>query len=219
MKLLFAGYRSWAQEAFFDLTNQHQNVNFRLALTTQSLQNNLERENWDVITLVGWSWIVPDHIINSNYVVCYHPSDLPAYAGGSPIQHQIIDGIEKTKASLIKVTNKLDAGPILFKEEISLEGHITDIFYNLRKSACSLLTNLIVSWPNIAEFYQNPNEPLKRLKPSDSELDKNEFLELNCKQLYDMIRCREDPYPNAFIRDKTGTLYFEKVRFIKNGKS
>jgi len=28
------------------------------------------------------------------------------------------------------------------------------------------------------------------------------------------MRCREDPYPNAFIEDKTGRLLFKKVDFI-----
>ena len=34
--------------------------------------------------------------------------------------------------------------------------------------------------------------------------------------LDELIRCREDPYPNAFIEDKHGKLFFKKVEFLAN---
>ena len=50
-----------------------------------------------------------------------HPSDLPKYAGGSPIQHQIINGVINSKATLFEVTKEIDSGPILYKTNLSLD--------------------------------------------------------------------------------------------------
>ena len=47
-----------------------------------------------------------------------HASLLPKYRGASPIQWALINGNEKTGVTIIKMTEKLDAGPILLKEDI-----------------------------------------------------------------------------------------------------
>ena len=38
---------------------------------------------------------------------------------------------------------------------------------------------------------------------------------MTAQNLYDTIRCREDPYPNAYIEDETGRLIFKRVEFIQ----
>ena len=39
---------------------------------------------------------------------------------------------------------------------------------------------------------------------------------MNTEELYNFIRCLEDPYPNAFIEDEVGTISFKKVAFKRN---
>ena len=214
MKIVFAGYRPWALGAFIDVIDVCGLKDFDLVKTPKELE---EIENC-IIVGAGWSWIIPDRIIENNEVIALmHPSDLPDYAGGSPIQHQIIDGLSRTKASLFKVDSRLDAGPVFLKKEMSLEGGIKEVFDSLRKVTRELLIEFITKYPAIEPKAQSQNEMTvkKRLKPGDSFLSKSEIQHLTTKQLYNMIRCRENPYPNVYIEDETGRLYFEKVRYEK----
>ena len=70
----------------------------------------------DIIFFIGWSWIIDDHLIKSNKCICLHPSPLPKYRGGSPIQHQIINGESLSAVTFFEMTNELDAGDILYQE-------------------------------------------------------------------------------------------------------
>jgi hypothetical protein len=64
---------------------------------------------------------------------------------------------------------------------------------------------------------------VKRLKPEDSRLplmplsspaaSTGDAPQMTCRQLWDFIRCREDPYPNAFFEDETGRLVITRVEF------
>jgi hypothetical protein len=68
-------------------------------------------------------------------------------------------------------------------------------------------------YPNKIVWKQWPEETIVRPKrtPSDSEI-KN-ISGMTAREIYDFIRGLEDPYPNAFIRDETGTVYFKNVEF------
>ena len=89
--------------------------NFLLANSKDELNQMLIKYKPIIIVLLGWSWILRKEIVNNYYVIGIHPSDLPNYAGGSPIQNQIINGISSSKCTLFKVTRDIDQGPILGK--------------------------------------------------------------------------------------------------------
>ena len=42
-----------------------------------------------------------------------HPSSLPQYRGGSPIQNQIIDGIKESEVCIFKMEKEIDSGQII----------------------------------------------------------------------------------------------------------
>lgn len=189
-----------------------------VAQTSKRMFELLNIHKFDVVFLAGWSWIVPDVICKKYTVVGMHPSDLPDYAGGSPIQHQVLDGLTRTKATLFMIPPgvPLDRGPILLKEEFSLEGGMNDIFAELTRVTRSLLQRFVTQWPDIVPIEQPVDVPqaLKRLKPIDSKLTKEKLQSSTALELYNTMRCREDPYPNTYIEDETGTLYFSSVKFV-----
>ena len=55
----------------------------------------------------GWSWIVKEKIYNNFLCLGLHPSKLPEYKGGSPLQHQIIDGKKRSSVTVLKLTKQL----------------------------------------------------------------------------------------------------------------
>jgi methionyl-tRNA formyltransferase len=189
-------------------------------LNPDGLIRRTNEEKWDVIIAIGWSWRIPDEIVNNNLVIGMHPSDLPAFAGGSPIQNQIVAGIEKTNATLFRLTSKFDAGDIIDKEPVDITGHLTDVLSNISDATFELIARFITNYPNNTYTKQTSLEnasSFSRLQPRDSELTLPSTYRtmntLTCKELWNEIRCREDPYPNVFFEDETGKLVIKLVEF------
>ena len=148
-----------------------------------------------------------------------HPSDLPNYRGGSPIQHQIINGIKKTNVSLFTISEKLDEGDIWLKEKLDLSGNNMDeIFKNIETSSVILLNKFFNLFPNITPTQQDLKlgSYFKRRTPNQSEITLDDFKNKPLEDIYNTIRCLTDPYPNAYIEDSNGNrLVFKEVKFIK----
>ena len=209
-KYVLAGYRSWAIEAFHQVIDLFPEINFKI-VNTQSELSAIENS---IILGAGWSSIINEETINGNEIIALmHPSDLPNFAGGTPIQHQILMGVENTKATLFEVDLKIDSGPIIYKTPMSLKGNMNEIFSSLTESTTKLFSKFIDNYPEIPRHTQEKSKPRKRLKPADSKLSRVDFENKSAKELYNFIRCREDPYPNAFISDESGTLYIKSVSF------
>ena len=213
--IIFAGYRSWSIEVFNEAKEKYNNFNWYIANSENELNDLLQIQNIKLVILAGWSWIIPREVVENNFMIGFHPSDLPNYAGGSPIQNQILDGVNKTKMTLFKLDAKIDNGEVLLKEDLDLSGGIDCIFKNLVKSSLVLLDRLFIAYPNIELIPQEgKGKKCMRLKPSDSKLTFDKIKGMSVKQIYNFIRCREEPYPNAYIEDDMGILYFKKVNFI-----
>ena len=137
-----------------------------------------------------------------------HPSNLPKFRGGSPIQNQIIRGLNKTKLTLFLMNNKLDAGPVYGKSKISLSSNIKDIFKRIEDAGIKLTTKILNK--NIRPVIQNEKEKtiFKRRKPIESQITISELKNKDAKYLYNKIRMLTDPYPNAFIKTKDGKKLF-----------
>ena len=56
-----------------------------------------------------------------------HPSKLPKYRGGSPIQNQLINGVRESAVTILYAEDKLDTGNILYQSKISLDGYLNEI--------------------------------------------------------------------------------------------
>lgn len=230
-RALFCSYRDWASEVFLDIWNQFNDWTFAHARNPEELEKLAIDEEWDVIILVGWSWKVPAKIIETNLVIGMHPSDLPMYAGGSPIQNQILDGIEQTRATLFKLNEQFDKGDIIDKEPIDLRGHLDQVFISISRATVELIVRFANNFPNNTYTKQvGERHTVRRLKPEHSRLplpveltmsipddmgNVEEIVDrkMTCKEMWDFIRCREDPYPNAYFEDETGRLIIKRVEF------
>lgn len=215
-KLLFAGYRQWALDAYAEFTTgwwRPGTIDAKLVVTQKDLLEQIDEFKPDITFLAGWSWIIPAEVCKKHYMVVFHPSDLPDYAGGTPIQHQIIDGITHTKATTFRVTPQLDGGGILSKVDLSLEGNMSDIFNNLKTATVVTLTDLLKRWPDLPEAPQGHVVPRKRLRPEDSKLTPKHLEAYTAQELYNFMRCHEDPYPNVYVEDETGKLLIKLVKF------
>jgi len=92
-------------------------------------KNYLEIENikqadipdFDLLICADFGQKIPENILNKRRnTINIHPSLLPKHRGPSPIQTAILRGDKKTGVSIIKMTNKIDEGPIYGQAEIDI---------------------------------------------------------------------------------------------------
>jgi methionyl-tRNA formyltransferase len=210
--IVFAAYRDWAINSCSKYKNQSIVARDDSDLTKAILTNAKDIE---AIIFIGWSSLIPDEIINTYLCVCYHPSDLPKYRGGSPLQHQIIDGLILTKGTLFKMDSGIDSGPIFNKESLSLMGDIDTIFEQMTINAMNLIDSFIERLRSDSELVFRPQSEegssmLKRRTPSMSEITIEDLQSRSGEYLSNKIRCLGDPYPNAFIRTSDGKILMIK---------
>jgi methionyl-tRNA formyltransferase len=217
MRIIFCAYREWAIKVFENLRLLSPENEFILVTTPECLAAEVKTSAFDVIMCAGWSWIIEKTTVENHWVVGVHPSDLPNYAGGSPIQNQIVRGVEFTKNTLFRLSPKLDQGPILGKVPLSLQGHMNEIFERLTSTSLVLFYDFIRDFPNVPNEQifnkSTPTNTLKRLLPNSSRLTPDSISQMTTRELYNFIRCREDPYPNAFIEDSHGKLLLKICEF------
>lgn len=213
MKALLCAYRDWARAALDEVVTRHPDKEFFRASTPGELEAMTRLHVPDVVVVVGWSWRVPDDVLNAAFVVGMHPSALPEYAGGSPLQHQIIDGLRESRATLFRLTSELDAGAIVDSVPLSLEGHMDEVLRAVSEATVGLVSRFLCVWPDVKTHAQRVTRTRKRLRPQDSLLTRDSVSSMTCRQLWDVIRCREDPYPNVYLEDETGRLVIKRAEF------
>jgi len=221
INILFCGYRDWSF-SIIDEIKRHPKVNCIDVIKSKEEYDKkilIINENIDFILFLGWSWIIPKEVNEKYLCLGIHPSDLPMYRGGSPLQHQIIDGVINSKITLMTLSNKkLDAGEIWMKEELNLNGdNMASVFENIINSSIKLLNNFIDEFPLIKPISQKVEEGsyYKRRRPEQSKIKMEDFQNKSIEELYNFIRALTDPYPNAYIEDEYGNkLLFKEVKYI-----
>jgi len=216
MKILCCTYRPWAEKIYLNLRNQFTEHQFVIINTREEMSyDDIERIHPDIILWYGWSWIIPDYILQKYFSVMLHPSPLPKYRGGSPIQNQIVNGDTSSAVTLFKMDRGIDTGDIILQESFEMDGELSDILDSISSIGTKLSKSMIENFANIDNIMYKQNEDLAtyypRRTPKQSEITIDEIKEHTAEQLYNKIRCLQDPYPNAYIVCKDGTkLYITK---------
>lgn len=209
-KFLYYAYREWSFRIFDALKED-----FHLDLRTKQDYSGLER--YKAVLLYGWSWIVPKEIVNNNTCVCLHDSPLPKYRGGSPLQHQIINGETEGAVTLFQMDEGLDTGKIYYQKRISLEGNLSEIFDRIVYAGIEMSRKLLRDFEkdHIVQYEQDNSQATvyKRRKPEESELEISDLEKMTARQIHDKVRALQDPYPNAFIKGVDGKkVYITNTR-------
>ena len=211
MNYVFCAYRKWSLELFEIINKKHKG--FHLIKSPKQLTyKKIQKINPKFIFFPDWSWIVPKEIFQNFTCICFHEADLPKFRGGSPIQNQILRGIQKTKTTAFLMNEKLDGGDIIMKKDLSLKGNLSEIFERMKKNDLAILEKIISG--NFNSYKQKgKSSNYKRRKPSDSEL---KSLNYSKTYLYNFIRMLQDPYPNAFIKVGKHKIIFKSAKLFKN---
>jgi|TARA_R110001583_G_scaffold16819_1_gene68741 methionyl-tRNA formyltransferase len=223
LNILYCSYRQWSDRLLtyvkYFLKEEHYTefslLNFSHISTTKELKEK-DLNDYDLIFFVGWSEIIPKDIVNNNKCICLHPSPLPKYRGGSPIQHQIINGETESLVSLFLMDEGIDTGSIIHQIPFSLKGNLNDIFSNICNVSYLSIAFIILEFWKFGKINLIPQDNskstfFKRRTPEMSEIKIEDFENYTVKELHNKVRALQDPYPNAFIRCKNGEKLYLKV--------
>ncbi len=206
--VLICGYRDWA----FDLyCNVERCVTENCVYVDDKDMLDIMIDEYEptMIFFIGWSWIIKDDIINNYPCICLHPSPLPKYRGGSPLQHQIIAGEKTSAVTLFKMDEGIDTGDILYQKEFSLNGDLKDIYKRIGDIGTDGVIGILEDgYQNRIKQNEEEATTYKRRKPSMSEIKIEDIDNFTASQLHDKIRSLQNPYPNAFITCKDGTKLY-----------
>src|SRR5205814_2058318 len=147
----------------------------------------------DLAFFYSWSFIVPKSIYDNYICLCLHPSPLPRYRGGSPIQNQLIAGEKKSAVTIFKMSKLIDGGDIYKQIPISLAGDINNIFSRMIKAGTSITKNILtdanrkdlkfISQKNVDKY------PIyKRRSPKQSIFTLSELENMRYESLYNLVR-------------------------------
>jgi methionyl-tRNA formyltransferase len=211
MNYVFCAYRKWALEIFDVLNRKYDNF-FLIKNPKQLTYKKIKKIDPKFIFFPDWSWKVPGKIFQNFDCVCFHEADLPKFRGGSPLQNQIIRGLEKTKTTTFLMNEKMDGGPIIMKRTLSLKGGISEIIERMKKNDLEIINKILSDKFTITK-QTGRSSTFKRRKPEDSEISLNH----SKKYLYNFIRMLEDPYPNAFLNLGNRKIIFKQAK-LKNNK-
>ena len=153
----------------------------------------------DLVLFYGWSWFVPKHLLEKHTCLMLHPSPLPRYRGGSPIQNQIISGEINSKVSIFFMTAELDAGDILGQSDLSLLGTMDQIFKRIEDAGVELTRHILDNGLKREPQDHSRATYCKRRTPSESEITAEELATKPAEYLYNKIRMLSGPYPTAYI--------------------
>ena len=81
--ILICGYRDWSYD-LYKLLETYSHLDFRdknlIYLDDKNeLESMVHKYNPEMIFFIGWSWILPDNIVQKYNCICLHPSPLPKY--------------------------------------------------------------------------------------------------------------------------------------------
>jgi len=95
--------------------------------TPKTLDTNEEYDfiknlNPDIVVVVAYGKIIPKRFLNlpKHGFINVHASLLPKWRGAAPIQRSIMNLDKETGVSIMKITEELDAGPIIHQSKIRI---------------------------------------------------------------------------------------------------
>lgn len=197
MNIEYQGYRPWAEQI-------KQNL---IAAQTDKWQIS-DQGSPDISLYYGWSWMIPKEVYEDHLCLLLHPSPLPKYRGGSPLQHQIINGEKVSAVTILQVGERLDAGLIYSQTILPLDGSLNDIMTRTvdigTRDTISVLNDIAAGTANPTPQDESQATIFKRRKPEESKLTMEQIQTMSAEQLHNFIRALADPYPNAYIECADG---------------
>ena len=161
------------------------NLDFR---TPQILKDNdeeynfLKKLNADLSIVVAYGQIIPKNFLDltKKGFINIHGSILPKWRGAAPIQRSIMNLDKQTGISIMKIVEKLDAGPVMHQDKININENIDALTLSnvlSKLGAKSIIDSIDKIEKGTAEFKEQDHDKAtyaKKILKSEAKINWNE---------------------------------------------
>ncbi len=172
----------------------------------------------DVVFCLGWSWLLPERILNLSPrgVVGYHPAPLPRGRGRHPIIWALALGLEETGSTFFIMDGGADSGPIISQAPVAIEPQddAGSLYRKIETTALEQLDRLIpdmVAGRLRAQPQDETNANYWRKRSSeDGQID----WRMSAHCVHNLVRALAPPYPGAEYRETGSSAKVWKTRIV-----
>lgn len=191
------------------------------SLKTPAVEAEFAQLHADLGVLAYVTQIVPPRVFEKPRCgsICFHPSLLPRYRGGSAINWQIINGERETGVSVFWVDPGIDTGPVLLQKPAAIGPDDTagSLYY---KTLFPIGVAAVLEAVDMVAAGTAPRQPQDESQASYDPLCRDEHAiidwALPVDRVYNLIRgC--DPQPGAYLRLNGEKLRLYECRAIVGG--
>jgi methionyl-tRNA formyltransferase len=135
---------------------EHHNIPVLLPTHLSDIKDDIKKLDADFGVLVAYGRIIPQEIIDlfPKGIINIHPSLLPIYRGPTPIEQAILDGINETGTSIMRLVRDMDAGPVYASERLALSG--TESKAELAEKLLNIGAKLLIK--HLPRILDNPQD-------------------------------------------------------------
>ena len=157
----------------------------------------------DIVVVAAYGLFIPADILDRPILGCLnvHPSLLPLYRGPAPVASAILSGDAVTGVTVMRVTELMDAGPIVAQQQTPIgpndtTGALTERLFQI---GADLLVEILPRWQR-GEVQAIPQDESRatvtgRLSREDGEIDWTRPASYTARQVRG-----HDPWPGSFTR-------------------
>lgn len=120
------------------------------SLKSEEAQRQISKLKPNIIIVAAYGKYIPNTILDIPQYGCLniHPSLLPKYRGPSPVSTAILSGDDTTGVTVMKITDMMDAGPVVASREMAIEADDTteNLTQRLFEMGAELLIDTLPDW-------------------------------------------------------------------------
>jgi methionyl-tRNA formyltransferase len=181
-----------------------------------NFQKKIKDQNVDFIVIVAYGNLIDDFIINfpKFLTINVHASLLPKWRGAAPIQRSILNNDRETGICIMKVEEKLDAGPIIKFKKIKIKSNDNagSLYQKMILVGLPLLVEAIkeIMKKNYKMIFQKEylSTYAKKVKKSETRIRWEE----NAKEINLKVRAF-NPFPGAWTKIRGGD---KRIKILKS---
>ena len=193
-------------------------VRHPISLETTDELDHFKSLDPDLAMVVAYGKILPKKLLNLDKIlfINLHASILPRWRGAAPIQRAIMNMDKETGVSIMKIVEKLDAGPVMLKSKIKLSKDSN--FTEVSKQMMDIGSKLIIEALDKIEIgkakfvSQNENEVsyAKKINKEESKIDWREKADRIIAKINSL-----NPSPGCWFKFSGSRIKIIKAKEVK----
>ncbi|HEX7298118.1 MAG TPA: methionyl-tRNA formyltransferase [Solirubrobacteraceae bacterium] len=151
------------------------------SVNTDEVRDRIAATGAQVVAVCAFGALIKEPLLSSFELVNVHPSLLPRWRGAAPIERAIMAGDEETGASIMRVTEGLDSGPVSLAqaEPIRPDDDYGSLAPRLEALGADLLVRALDERPPWVEQEEAGATYAEKITAEDRTLDPDAPAEVN----------------------------------------